>query len=67
MSVSVAVAPNFILRRAVAVLVLALVASAIFVAAVSAGQPPVQEHFLKGGAVQVSGFDGGAPVAPAGQ
>lgn len=62
MSATVAHTPNFLIRRIVAVTVLALVVAAVVAAAVQASQPKVHAQVLKGGTVQVSGYDGGAAV-----
>jgi hypothetical protein len=50
-----------------AVLVVALVAAAAAVAAAStsANQTPVRAHVARDGSIVVSGYDGGAPLAPA--
>ena len=66
MSVTIARTPHFMLRRVLAVLAVVAIVAAIVAATVQASQPPVHVQVLRGGTQQVSGFDGGAPVAPAG-
>jgi hypothetical protein len=65
---SAAAAPiNFISKRAlVALAVLALIAVAVFATATatSAHQTIVHTHLAKDGTTVVSGYDGGAPLAP---
>jgi hypothetical protein len=57
---------TFLRRRVMAVLVVALVAAAVLAAAsTSAHQTLVRAHVARDGSVVVSGFDGGAPLAPA--
>ncbi|MBV9819425.1 MAG: hypothetical protein JOZ07_13915 [Solirubrobacterales bacterium] len=51
-------------RRLLAILALALVACAIFVAAVSASQSGEHVQITRDGTSVVSGYDGGAPLAP---
>ena len=67
MSVTIVRTPHFVLRRAVAVLALIVIVAAIVAATVQAGQPKVHAQLLPSGTVQVSGYDGGAPLAPAGR
>ena len=66
MTATIAATPNFMLRRLVAVLALVLIAIAILAATVQASQTTVHVQVLRGGTQQVSGFDGGATVLPAG-
>jgi hypothetical protein len=64
---TVAAPINLISKRVLAALaVLALVAVAIFVTATatSARQTIVHTHLAKDGTTVVSGYDGGAPLAP---
>jgi hypothetical protein len=58
---------TFLRRRVLAVLVMALVAAAAAIAAAStsAHQTLVRAHIARDGSVVVSGYDGGAPLAPA--
>jgi hypothetical protein len=58
---------TFLRRRVMAVLVVALVAAAAAVAAAStsANQTPIRAHVARDGSIVVSGYDGGAPLAPA--
>jgi hypothetical protein len=57
---------TFLRRRALAVLVVALVVAATLAAATtSAHQTLVRAHIASDGTTVVSGFDGGAPLAPA--
>ncbi len=65
MTATIVHTPNFLLRRLVAVLALVLIATAIVAATVQASQTKVHVQVLRGGTQQVSGFDGGAAVAPA--
>jgi hypothetical protein len=64
---AVAAPINSISKRALAVLaVLAVVAVAVFVTATatSARQTIVHTHLAQGGTIVVTGYDGGAPLAP---
>jgi hypothetical protein len=58
---------TFLRRRVIAVLVVALVAAAAALAAAStsAHQTLVRSHIAHDGSVVVSGYDGGAALAPA--
>jgi hypothetical protein len=58
---------TFLRRRVMAALVVALVAAAAALAAAStsAHQTAVRAHITSDGSVVVSGYDGGAPLAPA--
>ncbi len=58
---------TFLRRRAMAVLAVVLVAAAAAVAAAStsANQALVRAHIARDGSVVISGYDGGAPLAPA--
>ncbi len=57
---------TFLRRRVIAVLVVALIAAAaLATASTSARQTLVRAHIARDGSVMVSGFDGGAPLAPA--
>jgi hypothetical protein len=58
---------TFLRRRVMAMLVVALVAAAAALAAAStsARQTLVRAHIARDGSVVVSGYDGGAPLAPA--
>jgi hypothetical protein len=52
-------------RRAAAILaVVVLAASALFATATSARQTLVHAHLTKAGTIVVTGYDGGAPLAP---
>jgi hypothetical protein len=57
---------TFLRRRVMAVLVVAIVAAAAALAAAStsAHQTLVRAHVARDGSVVVSGYDGGAPLAP---
>ena len=66
MTATIARTPHFMLRRLVALVALALIATAIVAATVQASQTTIHVQVLRGGTQQVSGFDGGATVAPAG-
>lgn len=59
-------APKFSLtKRAAAILaVLVLAASALFATATSARQTLVHAQLTKAGTIVVTGYDGGAPLAP---
>ena len=65
MSVTIARAPHFVLRRVLAVLAIAAIVAVVVAATVHASQTTVHVQVLRGGTQQVSGFDGGAPLAPA--
>ena len=58
---------TFLRRRVMAVLVVAAVAAgaALAAASTSASQTPVRSHIARDGSIVVSGYDGGAPLAPA--
>ena len=58
---------TFLRRRVMAVLAVAVVAAAAALAAAStsAHQSLVRAHIARDGSVVVSGYDGGAPLAPA--
>ncbi len=58
---------TYLRRRVMAVFVVAVVAAAAALAAAStsARQPLVRAHVAQDGTVVVSGYDGGAPLAPA--
>ena len=66
MTATIARTPNFMLRRLLAVLVLALIAVAVVAATVQASQTKMHVQVLRGGTQQVSGYDGGvSPVVSA--
>ncbi len=56
---------TFLRRRLLAGLVVALVVAAALAATTSANQSAVRAHIARDGSVVVSGYDGGAPLAPA--
>ena len=62
MSATIAHTPNYMLRRLVAVAVIAVAIAGVLVASVHAGPPVVHVQFLKGHVQQVSGYSGGAPL-----
>jgi hypothetical protein len=55
---------NRILKRAGAGLVALAIAAPAAMAATSSSPPVVHTHVLKSGTIAVSGYDGGAPLAP---
>jgi hypothetical protein len=55
----------FFRRRFVVAIVVALAVIAAVAASTSAHQTLIHTHIARDGSVVVSGFDGGAPVAPA--
>jgi methionine-rich copper-binding protein CopC len=60
-----AVAHIAISKRATAILAaLAIAVSALFATATSAHQTLVHTHLAQGGTIVVTGYDGGAPLAP---
>jgi hypothetical protein len=67
MTMSYAVTPHitFLRRRALVVLVVLLMAAAALAASTSAHQTLVRAHVASDGTTVVSGYDGGAPLAPA--
>ena len=62
MSATIDHTPNFMLRRLVAVALVAVVVVGVLVATVHAGSPTVHVQFLKGHVQQVSGYSGGVPL-----
>jgi hypothetical protein len=65
MTYALATRMTFFRRRALVAFVAVLAAAAALAASTSAHQTLVRAHVARDGSVVVSGFDGGAPLAPA--
>ncbi|MGI8715113.1 MAG: hypothetical protein ACR2NR_18405 [Solirubrobacteraceae bacterium] len=55
---------TFFRRRTIVAAIVALVASAAVATSTSAHQTLVRAHVARDGSIVVSGYDGGAPLAP---
>jgi hypothetical protein len=65
MTYALATRMTFFRRRALVAFVAALAAAGALAASTSANQTLVRAHIARDGSVVISGYDGGAPLAPA--